>query len=188
MSSYLTRSIKDSGLRDVLLKIGRTCPSFSLLNTVSSQANFGEWISPCSPETANELDNCFCETKSTRQITLLDWPRDKALLTKCSRKCTITKEELQAELEDEKDKSTRAITVRVLNLEWFYRDKKNFSAFTTLFDGLPNQVYSSEFLTCLLDQFWEKEKDKILKRRFVPYLLFLIFSTTFMYAALREKD
>jgi len=38
-----------------------------------------------------ELESCFYETKSTRQIPLLEWPREMNLLTIRSKKCTITK-------------------------------------------------------------------------------------------------
>ena len=55
-----------------------------------------------------------------------------------SNKCTIKAEELEAKLKNDDYKAARAINVRVLNLEWLYRDRKNFVAFCTMLQGLPS--------------------------------------------------
>ena len=55
-----------------------------------------------------------------------------------SKKCTITKQELDKKLEGTENRVTRAVNVKTTNLKWFYRDKKNFVAFTQVLQGLPN--------------------------------------------------
>ena len=87
-------------------------------------------IKNSTPQTTAELENCFTETRSTRQIQLLDWPRDLGLLTIRSKKCTITKEEFDVELEEHENRVTRAVNVTILNMNFFFRGRKNFIAFT----------------------------------------------------------
>ena len=84
------------------------------------------------PQTTLELVECFTETRSTRQIQPLKWPRNLNLLTIRSDKCIITKEEIDAKLEGKDNRVTRAINVRMINMQWFYRDKKTFVAFTKM--------------------------------------------------------
>ena len=73
------------------------------------------------------------------------------LLTLRSKKCTITKEEIDAKLEGTENRVTRAVKVRTANMKWFYQDRKNFVAFTQMLQGLPNKVYASLFVESLLD-------------------------------------
>ena len=103
------------------------------------------------PSVIRELNSSFYETKSTRQVTQLDWPRDLELLTMRSSKATIDKDELNELLKDHEDKAMKAIKVRMINLEWLYRDNRNFVSFCTTLDDLPGPVYSSEFISCILD-------------------------------------
>ena len=86
---------------------------------------------------------------------LLDWPRDRDILTMKSSKATVEKEELEDLLKKDDKKVTRAIKVRMINLEWLYRDRRNFVSFCTMLEGLPSPVYASEFVECLLDQYWD---------------------------------
>jgi len=76
------------------------------------------------------------------------------LLTIRSDKCTISKDELDEKLKDQENKVTRAVKVSTTNMRWFYRNKKNFTAFTQMLQGLPNKVYASIFVESLLDPFW----------------------------------
>jgi len=48
-----------------------------------------------------------------------------------------------------------AVNVRLLDMSWFFRDRKNFVAFSIMLQKLPSNVYSSLLLDCLLDQFWK---------------------------------
>jgi len=141
----------NSGLRDAILKIGRISPDFSIFKTFSDQEAFDEMIKRSTTQTTAELENCFTETRSTRQIQLLEWPRDLSLLTIRSKQCTITKEELDTELEEHENRVTRAVNVATLNMSFFFRDRKNFIAFTQMLQGLPNQVYASIFVESILD-------------------------------------
>lgn len=74
-----------------------------------------------------------------------------------SSKATIDKDELNELLKDHEDKAMKAIKVRMINLEWLYRDNRNFVSFCTTLDDLPGPVYSSEFISCILDQYWKPQ-------------------------------
>lgn len=132
LQSYLSRSLSNSGLRDAILKIGRLSPNFSVFKIFQSQDDFGQIVEKSTPQTTAELESCLVETRSTRQIQLLDWPRELDLLTLRSNKCTISKEELDNELEDHENKVTRAVNVTTLNMSFFFHDRKNFIAFTQM--------------------------------------------------------
>ena len=151
LRSLIQDTIKEAGFRDALVKIGRISPIFSLLNALGDQNEFGELVASSSLVVTNELNNCFQETKSTRLITELDWPRDRAILTTRSNKATIKKEDLDELLADDEDKVTQTIKVKMINVDWLYRDKHNFVSFATLLEELPSTVYASEFIEVLLD-------------------------------------
>ena len=48
-----------------------------------------------------------------------------------------------------------------MSLEWLYRDRLNFISFCTMLEYLPNPVYSSELVECLLDQYWKFVQKRI---------------------------
>ena len=66
LSSILTQNFENSGIRDLLLTIGRLSPIFSLLKTISSQEDFKDFIKNITTLSIEELNHCFYETKSTR--------------------------------------------------------------------------------------------------------------------------
>ena len=152
--SYLSLHFANTGLRDAILKIGRFSHDFSILNSFSCQEDFQKLIKSGTPQTTLELVECFKETRSTRQIQPLKWPRNLNLLTIRSDKCIITNDEIDAKLEGKENRVTRAVNVKMINLQWFYRDKKTFVAFTKMLQALPNKVYGTLFVESLLDQFW----------------------------------
>jgi len=89
LTSLLTHNLQNSGVRDALVKIGRFSEYFSLLKALSSQEDFRVLVENNTPTAIDELNNCFSETKSTRQVLLLDWPRDRQMLSMKSSKCTV---------------------------------------------------------------------------------------------------
>jgi hypothetical protein len=184
--SLMQETIKDAGYRDALVRIGRESPLFSLLSALGDQNDFAELVGSSTPIVLNELNNCFYETKSTRLITELDWPRNRTILTTRTNKATIRKQELDDLMAKDEDKVTQNVTVKMINLEWLYRDRHNFVSFCTLLEDLPSSVYASEFVESLLDQFWIEQKKTILRWQFYPYLIYMAVSIFFMVLALRE--
>lgn len=152
--SYLSMNLENTSLRDAILKIGCISPDFSILDFFSDQEDFQKMIKSATPQTTIELDSCFRETRSTRLVQNLEWPRDLNLLTLLSDQCIITTEEINAKLKGKENRVTRAVNVQTINLQWLFKNRKNFTAFTKMLQGLPNKVYGTLFIESLLDQFW----------------------------------
>ena len=54
--------------------------------------------------------------------------------------------------------------------------------------GLPNSVYSSQFMTCLLNQFWSQTQRKIIVWQFLPYCAYIFCSVIYMYDTLLPRE
>ena len=72
-----------------------------------------------------------------------------------SQSSTIKRQELEQALDDGEEQITRQVKVRTVNLEWLYQNRLNFVSFCTMLEDLPSSVYASEFVECLLDQYWD---------------------------------
>ena len=53
--------------------------------------------------------------------------------------------------DDGNDLQMRNITMLAMNLDWFYVDKMNFVSFASQLQDRPNNVYSSEFVSSMLE-------------------------------------
>ncbi len=56
----------------------------------------------------------------------------------------------------------RAIKVSMVEVGWFFSNRKNFITFTKLLQDLPSKVYTSQLLKGLLNQYWEETQKQIL--------------------------
>ena len=138
LQSILQLNLQNTETRDALVKIGRASPSFSLLKALSCQQDFKNLFSNSSPTVINELNECFHETKSTRQVTQIEWPRTSDLLTLRSSGAVISRQMLEQALEGEDEKITRRVKVRTANLDWLYSDRSNFVSFCTMLENSPS--------------------------------------------------
>mmetsp|Transcript_9307 Transcript_9307/g.12664 ORF Transcript_9307/g.12664 Transcript_9307/m.12664 type:complete len:101 (-) Transcript_9307:1248-1550(-) len=94
-----------------------------------------------------------------------------------SRKCTVSTEELEVEVNKRSGrKRTRPVKVRMINMEWFYREKNSFSEFSRLLKKLPDEAYSSELVNCVLDQFWKPTKKKIVLNSVLPNVCLMLLT------------
>lgn len=50
----------------------------------------------------------------------------------------------------------------VLDLRWFFNERKNFVTFSMLLKHLPTKFYESKFVECMLSQFWAEAQRKII--------------------------
>ena len=83
---------------------------------------------------------------------------------------------------------TRPVKVRMVNMEWFYRDKNSFFEFARQLTELPDEAYSSEFISCVLDQFWKPTKNEIIYFSVVPNTLLMILTLMVFFNALKEDS
>ena len=74
----------------------RLCASFSFGDTMPNLKDFKRMLSTSTLTVTDALDtDCFVETKSTKQITLLHWPQGEQFITYRSDSCLITEKELE---------------------------------------------------------------------------------------------
>ena len=139
-------------------------------------------------QACDELNHCFIESKSTRLVNVLNWPRDMSLLTYRSNSCIPIKEDIERLVEDEENCGVQAVKIRRMNIDWLLRDKKNIVGLAGAFEGQPDNFYATEFVNNILEEFWRSNQKKIIRRQFVPYLCYLLTSVFFMSMALRERD
>ena len=55
-----------------------------------------------------------------------------------------------------------AVSVRIMNLKWMYRYKKNFVALVQKLSACKDtNIFGTSFITSLLDTHWEENQTKI---------------------------
>lgn len=113
----------------------------------------------------NSLGDSFIQTRKMKEIRMMDWPNDvdeyilpSATLEMCREKLA----ELVKEFSKEKNMVSKPVLVEVLDLRWFYADRKNFVAFATILTAMPVNFYSSKFTIVLLNYFWDETQKIIL--------------------------
>ena len=75
-------------------------------------------------------------------------------------------------------------------MNWFHRDKKNFVDFAEMMtcDDKLDALYTTEFVKCIIDQFWCPAKRSILLWRLIPYTAMAFLQIWHMYEVLRWHD
>ena len=66
----------------------------------------------------------------------------------------------------------RSINVRMVEVGWFFSNKKNFIAFSKHLQNLPNKVYTSQLLKGLLHYYWASTQKKIIREQLIPYTVY----------------
>ena len=82
----------------------------------------------------------------------------------------------------------RPAIVDMLDLRWFFAERKNFVSFALLLDSIPASFYTSRFTAALLDEFWEKAQWRIILKKFIPFIAFFFISITYFNQALNQID
>ena len=78
-----------------------------------------------------------------------------------------------------------AVSVRLVDMRWFFADRKNFVAFSAMLSpDLPNGVYTSELVECLIDQSWADLRRTMVLRYFIVYLVYACSAIVYMKMAL----
>ena len=87
-------------------------------------------------------------------ITVVNWPRERSLLTYRDNTCIPDKSKIEDLLKKEPDLGHLAVKVCVLDIDSMLSKKKNFAGLASQFQGLPNSFYASEYCQNLLEEFW----------------------------------
>ena len=74
------------------------------------------------------------------------------------------------------------VKVKVFNLEWLFRDGKNFVTFVKILKNTDiSSIFGTDFVKYLLAQFWTTYQLKIFLRMFCPFICYLVMSIAFIY-------
>ena len=89
---------------------------------------------------------------------------------------------------EEKDFTKAQVEVRLLDLTWLLSDRRNFINFVgTLEDASSDQIYNTELLSTLLDNFWEENFTTILNYCLLPWALYA-FTTMWFFVQSLSTD
>lgn len=82
------------------------------------------------------------------------WPEvDCDLITVTKKDNIITPKEIKSAIHERKGNSKsvkKNVSVRVLDMRWFFQDKQDFVDFSQILSNLPNKVYDSLFTRVIL--------------------------------------
>ena len=80
------------------------------------------------------------------------------------------------------NKVKRSVTVRMMNLRWFLKPgESKFAGLAYILCRAPSlAVYKTDFVECIMQEFWDDYKKIILKSQFYPFLVVMI-STIYYY-------
>ena len=53
------------------------------------------------------------------------------------------------------DQDLKPVTVSMVNMDWFYRDRKTFSDFAKYMMDKPDALYNTEFVKIMIEHFWK---------------------------------
>ena len=76
----------------------------------------------------------------------------------------------------------------MVNMDWFFREQKNFMDFARIMKNKPDDLYVSEFVTYTLDQFWPPLKRQIIYRLVIPHIITTIVTILNSFIALHHSS
>lgn len=94
--SYIDRILPNAGARDMLTKIVELTDNYCIMDEFYDHDDFVKVLSNASRLSCKELNRCFKESKSTKLLKVLNWPRDREILTYRSNSCVPDKSEIEA--------------------------------------------------------------------------------------------
>ena len=77
------------------------------------------------------------------------------------------------------------VEVRSFNIDWLLNDRKNFLQFSVVLAKCKTQqIYQTDFMTVLVEEFWAENFDQIFKLCFMPWLFYMICTLYFFASVL----
>ena len=167
LRSVLFKSLynKSSRIKDCLLSITNRCSECGISNFCENQNDFAVLLKVLNSNSLELIQDSFITTPFTRKIVNTSWAPEATLITFRQRTSIITEEEcdevikkkLISEGVEEKEFTKAQVEVRQLNLDWLLSDKKNFVNFVNILQTTSSeQIYDTELIGTLLDEFWEE--------------------------------
>ena len=94
---------------------------------------------------------------------MLKWPRRLHLVTKMCKSPILLKKDFEEIAFSNKKKllkkqkmrlynaKERPVKFGIIDMRWFYRNRRTFAAFSLRLNQVPNSYYASDFMACLLN-------------------------------------
>lgn len=80
------------------------------------------------------------------------------------------------------------VKVRAMPLFWIFKDAKSFLDLSKLLADKMSAFYSTNFVTYILDSFWDRVQWRLVTWYFIPHLVYMLSSVTFLSIALRDRS
>ena len=77
LTNPLLRLMEKTEQRDLLLKMGRLCPDFSIFDLLGNNEAAQNFFMHTNAQTIQELECCFRQNKFLSKIKVCDWPRNQ---------------------------------------------------------------------------------------------------------------
>ena len=140
-------------------------------------------ISSSSATVAEALnDNSFIETKTTRKIQTIDWPKDENVqvssITFRLYTSLVKPEDIKHHIKRKFGNIQtvrKAVTVKMADIRWFMEDQKQFLKFCELLNNTnSDSIFGTEIVNKVLHEFWDGCYKKLFWFGFIPYVIGLI--------------
>ena len=174
-----------------MFKINQLNPSFSISDMITQPKIFEELISNASPTVTGVLnDSTFIETKATRKIQTVNWPKDEniavsAITFRMSQAILDEKgvqECIDAQFPKGINTVRKAVTVRMADIRWFMRDRKQFLRFCELLNCTQSDsIFGTDYVNHVMHEFWQGCYQKLFYLCFIPYMLGLVSFLLFIH-------
>lgn len=178
-----------------MIKTGWNSRAFSICKVFKNQADCSVFLRSSTSASTEEFNVCFVDTPFTKKIASAEWPDCVEFLCIRHKNIQITKEIVDKTIEEAIAKASgepltmnRAVSVNMLEMGWFFKNKKNFVAFSELLKNLPKKVYGSLLLQAILGSFWEDKQRYIKIYHFTPFCIFVILSVMHFTTMLYDHD
>lgn len=145
------------------------------------------------------LLECNTKTASTEQITMVQWPEKLQLYTHMQSTPIVLKKEIGDQIlldskenylcgKTDKVAKPTPVKVGILELQWFFRNRKTFVSFSTKLKEASTTFYKSELMACVMNEFWSDSQKKIFWKKLIPFAIYIVTTVFYMNSQLSDDD
>ena len=155
--------------RDMLLKLGGLSQRYNVLHELAYTSHFKQLLTHVTILLVQEFNRCLSDGAcDADDVADKDWHSELTQVTYCSTSSVLRTEELDEAIKkaktNEDNTHKKTLKVKVLNIDWMVKDKKNFLQLAKILQGCPDNLYESLFIKKIFDEFWPKWQFIIIKR------------------------
>ena len=76
----------------------------------------------------------------------------------------------------------------MIEMNWFFADRRNFVAFSQYLKNRPNKVYSSWLIQILMTQYWATTQRELVYKQFLPFIIRAVLSIVYFVYMLNDDS